>query len=101
MIRSFLCTLAASRCVHVCVEQPMNSFFYEHPSMKAAIRALEMHRFITYLGALGGTSLKPIELYVLAPANLVKRLRVQPCAEARLSLRRRGGARTLMTRGKS
>eukprot|EP00959_Pyramimonas_sp_CCMP1952_P359701 7531690-Pyramimonas_sp.AAC.1 len=45
------------------MEQPLNSLFYWTPGMADAITIVSARRFVTFLGAFGSETSKPIEVF--------------------------------------
>ena len=58
-----LIVLAALRGVYVLLEQPMNSLMLAYPPISSALRIVAARRLCTHLGAFGGISMKPLELW--------------------------------------
>jgi len=79
--------LAFLRKVWVVVENPMNSMLWQISVMRTTLESMQAKRFVTYLGAFGGPSLKPLELYSTMPASkMVHIMRSQVEGRTRLAL---------------
>ena len=65
--RSFLLQLATSRGLIWAVEQPLNSLFFAEACMQSMLRAARTHRVMTWMGAFGGHTMKPLELHGCIP----------------------------------
>ena len=70
-LRSWLVSLAVTRGLYVLLEQPLNSLFFKHPSVQCALELVQAKRFVTFLGAFGSASPKPLELFTTAPSGTV------------------------------
>ena len=66
--RSYSMVLASMRNVRITCEQPLNSLFYNLPSVQAAIYMCRLSRHVTWMGGWGGLTIKPDEFY----SNLAK-----------------------------
>ena len=62
MNRSWLLTFACLLGVLWIVEQPITSVFWFHPAMQIVRFLCRPDRIVTYLGAFGGSSVKPLSL---------------------------------------
>ena len=72
--RSFLLQLATSRGLIWAVEQPLNSLFFAEACMQSMLRAARTHRVMTWMGAFGGHTMKPLELHGCIPIALFRKL---------------------------
>lgn len=73
-----------SRCVHVVVEQPLNSILFDE--LMGSFQSGGFHRFTLWLGAFGGESCKPLELWLSLDLHLVKLHLAGSRSEARKAL---------------
>lgn len=67
----FLCRLCN---ITTCLEQPLNSCLPKCPAMSSVLQFCRMGKFVTYLGAFGGKSAKPLQIWTSSAAfsHLVK-----------------------------
>ena len=73
----------ATRGVKMIIEQPLNSLLYWTPEMKDTLKIAQAARHVTFLGAFGSPTAKPVELYsTLSP--IVKIVRSRRLAHKRL-----------------
>ena len=75
IVGAWLAVVPHARNVFVCIEQPLRSFFFAHPAIRAMLGIVGAERMVTYLGGFGAASLKPIELHVTVPVHAALRLR--------------------------
>eukprot|EP00959_Pyramimonas_sp_CCMP1952_P473579 9501973-Pyramimonas_sp.AAC.1 len=66
--------LASIRGVRITCEPPLNSLFYELPSVKAAIYMCALSRHVSWMGGWGGLTLKPDEFYTNLNFKAVARI---------------------------
>lgn len=65
--------LADSRHVRFVVEQPINSLLYHVQHMQDSFRITRATRMVTHLGAFGGRTVKPLELWTtLSTADIIQ-----------------------------
>ena len=62
MITSFIMALGLSMGHYATLEQPLGSCMPSHPIMMAVIKFFHMKKYVTYLGAFGARTVKPIQL---------------------------------------
>ena len=71
--RSVMITIARSRGVAFIVEQPLNSLLFNAPGVIEQLQC-RMSRVVSCMGALGGSSMKPLELWGSMSQHLFKTL---------------------------
>ena len=84
--RSWLCTLAVARAVHVVIEQPLHSILYRTRVMEGMRLTLSLHRITTWLGAFGGDTPKPLMLWTSIHPDVAERFLQRSRALAMASL---------------
>lgn len=61
----FLCRLCN---ITTCLEQPLNSCLPKCPAMSSVLQFCQSAKFVTYVGAFGGPSAKPLQIWTSSPA---------------------------------
>lgn len=92
IITSMLMALALSLGHKIVVEQPMSSTMFNTDWMSHVIRFFQVGRTVTYLGAFGGRTCKPLVL--MSSLNLDSMVREKPVMEESLAARGDGNAYT-------